>query len=86
VVGIIMSLENSLIYSPSVYPAGFWTPHYLNFEDAWFAAPDGTKLHGWYIPNPDARRLVVYCHPNGEHVADQANLPEGLMALLDRVA
>ena len=35
---------------------------------------DSTKLHGWYIPNPEAKRLIVYSHGNGEHVADQANL------------
>jgi hypothetical protein len=40
----------------------------------WFRASDETKLHGWYVPHPDPRRLIVYCHGNGEHVADQANL------------
>jgi hypothetical protein len=40
----------------------------------WFRAADETKLHGWYVPHPEPRRLVVYCHGNGEHVADQANL------------
>jgi fermentation-respiration switch protein FrsA (DUF1100 family) len=40
----------------------------------WFRSEDNTKLHGWYIPNPDRQRLIVYSHGNGEHVADQASL------------
>jgi fermentation-respiration switch protein FrsA (DUF1100 family) len=40
----------------------------------WFRAADNMKLHGWYVPNPDAERLIVYCHGNCEHVADLANL------------
>jgi fermentation-respiration switch protein FrsA (DUF1100 family) len=40
----------------------------------WFRSADGTKLHAWYVPNPHARRLIVFCHGNAQHVADQANL------------
>jgi fermentation-respiration switch protein FrsA (DUF1100 family) len=40
----------------------------------WFRSTDNTKLHGWYVPNPDAQRIILYSHGNGEHVADQASL------------
>ena len=43
------SIENALFF-PSKYPVGNWTPEDLNFEDVYFSAEDGTKLHGWYCP------------------------------------
>ncbi len=78
-----MSLENSLIYSPSVYPAGFWTPHYLNFEDAWFAAPDGTKLHGWYVPHANPRAVVLFAHGNAGNLSHRADIVAVLVRRLD---
>ena len=48
----MMFLENRLVYHPVPYPVGGWQPAGLSFEDAQFAADDGTALHGWYIEHP----------------------------------
>lgn len=45
-----------------------WNPAGLEFEDVYFAADDGTRLHGWFVPHPAPRATVLYCHGNGEHV------------------
>jgi uncharacterized protein len=71
---LIKWIERSLVYPRPSRERGDWRPRWLRPQNVWFRSADNTKLHGWYIPNPDARRLVVYCHGNGEHVADQANL------------
>jgi uncharacterized protein len=73
VVVTAMFLENSLIYFPVVYPAGDWKPGGLTFEDAWFAAPDGTRLHGWYVPCPNARAAVLFCHGNGGNLSHRVD-------------
>ena len=44
------TIERSLVFAPSRYPAGDWQPPGLAYEDAWFTAKDGTRLHGWYVP------------------------------------
>ena len=62
-------VERSLIFAPSRYPAGNWHPAGLAFEDAWFVAGDGAKLHGWYVPHSQARVVVLFCHGNGGNVA-----------------
>lgn len=62
-------LEKSLVFAPSRYPEGNWHPPGLAFEDAWFAAADGTRLHGWYVPHERARAVVLFCHGNGGNVA-----------------
>ncbi|MDB4766191.1 alpha/beta hydrolase [bacterium] len=71
-VGLLLLFENYLIYpgrSPRLgaYDATF------EFEDVYFTAEDGTKLHGWMIPFTDgdtlSDRYVLYCHGNGENVS-----------------
>jgi uncharacterized protein len=67
-------LEKSLIYFPARYPAGNWQPPGLVFEDAWFTADDGTRLHGWYIPHEHPRAFVLYCHGNAGNLTDWADV------------
>lgn len=79
---LIKLIERSLVYPRPSRERGDWRPRWLQPQNVWFRSADSTKLHGWYIPNPDARRLLVYCHANGEHVADQANLVFRLQSYL----
>ena len=53
---------------------GDWHPTGLPHEDVWFQSADGTKLHGWFVPHPNPKRAILYCHGNGEHVAFNAEL------------
>jgi uncharacterized protein len=71
---LIKMIERSLVYPRPSRERGDWRPRLLRPQNVWFRSADSTKLHGWYVPNPDARRLLVYCHANNEHVADQASL------------
>lgn len=80
---LIRLIERSLVYPIPKRERGEWRPRWLRPQNVWFRSSDNTKLHGWYVPNRDARRLVVYCHGNGEHVADQANLVFRLQSYLD---
>jgi uncharacterized protein len=74
----MMLMENSLIYFPSVYPDGIWNPPGLEFEDAWFASADGTKLHGWYVPNPHPRAVVLIAHGNAGNLSHRYELLQEL--------
>jgi fermentation-respiration switch protein FrsA (DUF1100 family) len=79
---IAMFFEDALIYFPSPYPDGNWNPTGLDFEDAWFQSADGTPLHGWYVPRPDAREAVLFCHGNGGNLTDR----EGVLKMLNERA
>ena len=46
----MLSLEDQFLFFPTKYPHGNWKPDGLEFEDVFFTAPDGMKLHGWYCP------------------------------------
>ena len=80
---LIKLIERSLVYPRPSRERGDWRPRWLRPQNVWFRSADNTKLHGWYVPNLEARRLIVYSHGNGEHVADQANLVSRLQSRLE---
>ena len=63
-----MFMENWLIFIPSRYPSGNWSPPDIDFEDAWFRSEDGVKLHGWYLPHANPRATILFCHGNAGNV------------------
>jgi fermentation-respiration switch protein FrsA (DUF1100 family) len=63
------SLDELLLFFPSKYPAGDYRPSGLRFEDAWFSAADGTKLHGWYCPCEQSRAVVLFAHGNAGNIS-----------------
>lgn len=82
VVILMSAFENSLIFMPSVYPDGYWTPKDLAFEDAWFEAGDGTRLHGWYVPAENPRAVVLFAHGNAGNITNRIDIADSLAHVL----
>ena len=60
---------NRLLFFPSRTVAVTRAP----FEDRWFDAGDGIRLHGWWLrAAPPATGHVLLCHGNAGNVADRA--------------
>ncbi|MEM9186074.1 MAG: alpha/beta hydrolase [Planctomycetota bacterium] len=76
-------LERYLVYPAPPLTRSDWTAGGERFEDVLFTSSDGTRLHGWYLDRPGARRAVLYFHGNGEQVADNADLIPLLADRLD---
>ncbi len=70
----MMFLENSLVYFPAKYPEGDWNPPGLVFEDAWFNAADGTKLHGWFVPHEHPRAVALFLHGNAGNITHRDDM------------
>jgi fermentation-respiration switch protein FrsA (DUF1100 family) len=83
VVLAVMLLETMLVYPIPPIDRGDWHPAGLDFEDVHFTSADGTKLHGWFVERPDAKRAVLYCHGNGENVGMNADVVAQLSDALD---
>ena len=66
------SIDELLLFFPSKYPVGNWTPTDLRFEDVSFSAEDKTRLHGWYCPCENPRATVLIAHGNAGNVASRA--------------
>lgn len=83
VVLAVMFLETWLVYPIPPIDRGDWHPAGLDFEDVWFTSEDGTRLHGWFVERPHAKRAVLYCHGNGEDVSMNADVAAQLSEALD---
>ena len=70
---LLMIFEESLIFFPTPYPAGDWTPAGLDVEDAWFTAADGTRLHGWYLEHARPRAVLLIAHGNAGNLSHRAD-------------
>ncbi len=55
-------LQRACIYRPARFPEGDWQPAELAYEDAWFQAEDGTRLHGWFVPCEHSRTVILFAH------------------------
>jgi fermentation-respiration switch protein FrsA (DUF1100 family) len=51
------------------------TPHNwgLEFEDVELTASDGTRIHGWYIPHPDAAHTLLFLHGNAGNISHRGD-------------
>ncbi|MEW5910954.1 MAG: alpha/beta hydrolase [Thermodesulfobacteriota bacterium] len=71
--GVMMSACASIVDSQIFFPERELqaTPQQLGlaYEDVWLTAGDGTRLHGWYLPAPGARHLVLFCHGNAGNIS-----------------
>jgi uncharacterized protein len=67
--GILLLFETRFIYFPTrgydTIPSGLGLP----FEDVWLTAEDGIRIHGWYLPAPEARWVTLLSHGNGGNIS-----------------
>jgi len=67
--GIFLLLETRFIYFPSrgydATPSGLALAH----EDVWLVAEDGVRIHGWYLPVPQARWVTLLSHGNAGNIS-----------------
>lgn len=69
----MQSIDEMLLFFPTRYPDGDWNPEQLQYEDVWFNAQDGTRLHGWYCPCDEPRAVVLFLHGNAGNLSYRAN-------------
>ena len=69
-----LALERSLIFFPQRYPEGEWYPDNLVVEDAWFNAPVGVRLHGWFAQAEHPRAVILYAHGNAGNVTNRTEV------------
>lgn len=80
---VVRLFESRLVFFPN-YPsrlAGDWHPRTLSPEDLWITASDGTKLHAWWIFNPEAKFTFLAFHGNASNIANREGVYEFLRDL-----
>jgi hypothetical protein len=61
-------IERSFIYFPERELIGNPTDFGLAFDDAYFAASDGVRLHGWFVPG-ESDVTWLWCHGNAGNIS-----------------
>jgi fermentation-respiration switch protein FrsA (DUF1100 family) len=79
----MMFLETWLVYPIPPLSWGDWNPKGFAYEDVHFASADGTKLNGWFFDRRNAKRAILYCHGNGEDIANIGELASYMSRKLD---
>ena len=83
VVVMLSLVERWLVYPAPRSHGGDWIAVDFPHLDVDFTADDGAKLHGWYVPHPNPKAVVLFCHGNGENVAELRPLLEQLHTRTD---
>lgn len=69
--GLALAGCTSLYFYPE--PEHYWDPASagIEYEDIWFEADDGTRLHGWLLPAQvdDPHGTVVFAHGNAQNIS-----------------
>jgi uncharacterized protein len=70
--GFLYFMANRSVYFPSKYPEGVWDwQAQLGAVDVWFDTPDGVRIHGWFVKQPDARFVTLFLHGNAGNITDR---------------
>jgi fermentation-respiration switch protein FrsA (DUF1100 family) len=72
-------LDQLFIYHPHPWEERDWaTISALPLEEVWFPSADGKKLFGWYVEQPEANAMLLWCHGNAGNMIHRL---ENLQAL-----
>jgi hypothetical protein len=41
----------------------------IKYEDVWLKTEDGTKINGWFVPNKNSRKVILFFHGNGGNIS-----------------
>jgi uncharacterized protein len=70
---MILGLEKFALYFPERSLGATPRVEGLAYEDVWFPASDGVKLHGWWIPASGARVTLIWFHGNAGNIGDRVH-------------
>jgi fermentation-respiration switch protein FrsA (DUF1100 family) len=60
--------EKGIVFFPDPHLVGTPGDYGLEFEEVWFAAADGVRLHGWWVPRPGAP-VLLWFHGNAGNIS-----------------
>jgi fermentation-respiration switch protein FrsA (DUF1100 family) len=69
IVAVLLALENFLVYPATSAAADWQQPFGHTAEDVELHSADGTRLHAWWCPYPDAKNIILFAHGNGGNLS-----------------
>ncbi len=79
-----LALENALLFHPLRASEGWLPPPaQLPVQDVWLTAADGTRIHAWWLPCPNASGALLFCHGNAGNLSHRGPTIHSLMQALN---
>ncbi|HMP01397.1 MAG TPA: alpha/beta fold hydrolase [Gemmatales bacterium] len=76
--GMFLVLERGMIFRPTSVADGWGVPTDFTPQDVELTLDDGTRIHAWWCPVPDARGVIHYSHGNAGNLAGRAGIASWL--------
>jgi uncharacterized protein len=73
--------EKGIVFFPDPYLVGTPADYGLKFEEVWFTAADGVRLHGWWVPKAGAP-VLVWFHGNAGNISHRLDNIKLLLELV----
>src|SRR5262245_129171 len=71
---MLLLLENSLLFHPVRATTDWLYPPDARVQDVEFRSADGTKIHAWWLPHPQAEGAMLYCHGNAGNLSHRSTM------------
>ncbi len=68
-VGLLYVLQDRLVYFPTRELIATPRDRGMEYEEVSLITDDGVKLHGWFVPAPEARAVLLYFHGNAGNIS-----------------
>ncbi len=78
---LVRYLEKVSIFYPSKEMTASPAVYDFNFDEVFFTASDGVKLHGWLMKTNPQAPVILYLHGNAGNIADRLEKAAQLMPL-----
>ncbi|NIP87291.1 MAG: alpha/beta fold hydrolase [Planctomycetales bacterium] len=79
---LLMIFEERFIFFPTKYDGSLdWHLDGSVYQDVYFEADDGTRLHGWYFAHPAPRAIVLFSHGNAGNITHRLGLAQRLQRM-----
>jgi fermentation-respiration switch protein FrsA (DUF1100 family) len=73
VVGVLMYLENRLVYHPVPASAHWIAPSSDEVQELELTSADGNRIGAWWLPCTQAERTLLYFHGNAGNLSDRGD-------------
>lgn len=64
-------LQEKLVFQPSRMVAATPDRAGMRYEDVWLDTTDGVRIHGWFVPHPEAVGTLLFFHGNAGNIGDR---------------
>lgn len=78
---VVYLTQAKLVYFPGPPPRATPADFGLEFREFGLVTQDGVRLHGWFLPRPDARGAVLVSHGNAGTIEGRIELARAFLEL-----